>query len=145
MGPGCQDSPHVPGLRMTRSTGRMLKLLTVCLAAMLTGLSLAGLLYTPDPTMPRGFAGEHVTVLGLPLRVQQQGSGRDVLLIHGSPGTLEDFAPISRALARDFRVTAYDRPGHGFSGVNGQYSLAFNAEIARALIERLGLRRTIVV
>jgi pimeloyl-ACP methyl ester carboxylesterase len=68
-----------------------------------------------------------------------------VLLIHGSPGSLEDFAPVINALGTRFRLTAYDRQGHGFSGDNGKYSPADNAELAAALLEQLDLRDAIVV
>lgn len=46
----------------------------------------------------------------------QAGQGRDVVLIHGTLTTMDDMVlgPMDR-LARDFRVTAFDRPGHGLS------------------------------
>jgi pimeloyl-ACP methyl ester carboxylesterase len=86
-----------------------------------------------------------VSVNGLPIRVYQRGSGPDVLLIHGSPGSLEDFAPIFSTLGTRFRLTAYDRPGHGYSGDSGKYSPAHNAEVAEALLKQLDLRDAIVV
>jgi pimeloyl-ACP methyl ester carboxylesterase len=95
--------------------------------------------------IPPGFEGTLTTVRGVRLRVATRGAGRDVLFLHGSPGSLEDFGPVGDALASSFRVTAYDRPGHGFSDDPGRYSLAYNAELAHALIEQLGLTRVIVV
>jgi pimeloyl-ACP methyl ester carboxylesterase len=115
-------------------------LLAVVLAAML-----GGAFYTPDLQIPADLAGRHVDVLGQPLRVLQQGRGRDVLLIHGSPGLLEDFAPITEALRGSFRLTSYDRPGHGLSADSGHYDLRHNAQVARALIDKLKLERVIVV
>jgi pimeloyl-ACP methyl ester carboxylesterase len=106
---------------------------------------LAGALYTPELRVPAGLSGRYLTLGGLALRVKQEGQGRDVLLIHGSPGSLEDFAPITAALRGSFRFTSYDRPGHGYSADGGRYDLTYNAEIARALMDQLGLTRAIVV
>jgi len=100
--------------------------------------------YEPNTTLPPGAAGQHVQIAGIPLRVLQRGAGRDILLIHGSPGCIEDWTPVIDALAGDFRVTAYDRPGHGYSGDTGTYSLAHNAQVASAVIDALGLKRVIV-
>lgn len=49
-----------------------------------------------------------------PIRYAQAGRGRDVILLHGAMTTLEDMllGPFE-ALAARFRVTAFDRPGHG--------------------------------
>jgi pimeloyl-ACP methyl ester carboxylesterase len=66
-------------------------------------------------------------------------------MLHGSPGSLEDFAPQARELAKSFRVTRYDRPGHGFSSMGESTSLAYNAKVAAALLDQLKLERTIVV
>lgn len=84
-------------------------------------------------------------VLGTSLRVAQSGAGRDLLLIHGSPGSLEDWQPIVERLAGSFRVTAYDRPGHGESALRPRVSVADNAEVAAALIQVLGLEQVTVV
>lgn len=45
-----------------------------------------------------------------------QGSGPDLVLVHGALGTHHDWlvGPFDQ-LARDYRVTAIDRPGHGLS------------------------------
>lgn len=122
-------------------------------AAVLTllwlGLSLAivGMFYKPNTQIPEDLPGKTLTVQGLPLRVLQsrQGEGRDILLIHGSPGSIEDWAPLMRMLQGSYRVTAYDRPGHGWSGDSGKYSFSANADTALALIEQLNLHDVIVV
>jgi len=122
-------------------------LLALLLAVLLIALVLTtiGAFYQPNTQIPAGFLGQHVSVNGLPIRVYQRGTGPDVLLIHGSPGSLEDFAPIFRALGTRFRLTAFDRPGHGFSGDSGKYSPADNAEVADALLTQLELNDAIVV
>lgn len=111
-------------------------------------IAVAGLTYAPDLTIPGEFAGRTVDVAGVPLRVLREGSGPDVLMIHGSSGSLEDFALQAEALADSFRVTRFDRPGHGFSGEGSghdRHSRMRNAELALALIEQLELDRVIVV
>jgi pimeloyl-ACP methyl ester carboxylesterase len=122
-------------------------LVALVLAVLVFALVLVaiGAFYQPNTRIPAGFVGQHVSVSGLPVRVYQRGQGPDVLLIHGSPGSVEDFAPIFSALGTRFRLTAYDRPGHGFSGDSGKYSPSDNAEVADALLTQLDLHDTIVV
>jgi len=110
----------------------------------LLAVTLTGALYEPNTAIPVGFLGKHVTVHGIPIRVLSQGSGRDLLLIHGSPGSIEDWASVIDELSKTFRVTAFDRPGNGFSGDAGEYSPSYNAEIALGLIDELKLDHTIV-
>jgi pimeloyl-ACP methyl ester carboxylesterase len=109
------------------------------------GLTIAGALYTADTAIPSDLAGKRVDLNGVPLRVLQIGHGRDVLLIHGSSGSVEDWAPVMDALAGSFRLTAYDRPGHGFSGDTGKYSYEHNADVALDLIGAQGLEDVVVV
>jgi pimeloyl-ACP methyl ester carboxylesterase len=49
-------------------------------------------------------------------------------------------------LAKDYRVTAFDRPGHGYSGSHGDlYTYDYHAGVAIELIEALHLRDVVVV
>lgn len=57
----------------------------------------------------------HVDVDGVRTRVLQAGSGPDLILLHGTGGHLEAYARDIGGLAADFRVTAYDMVGHGWS------------------------------
>jgi 2-hydroxy-6-oxonona-2,4-dienedioate hydrolase len=57
----------------------------------------------------------HVDVGGVRTRVLQAGSGPDLVLLHGTGGHLEAYARDIAGLAEDFRVTAYDMVGHGWS------------------------------
>jgi len=58
-----------------------------------------------------------VTVDGTTLYYQQVGAGPDVVLLHGISGNLAIWPLINLmpVLAADFRVTAYDLRGHGYS------------------------------
>ena len=97
-------------------------------------------------TIPAGFKGNLVEINGQQLRVYQTGSGPDILLIHGLPGCIEDWETIIPELSKKYRVTAYDRPGHGFSSANKlKYNVGQNVDIAFALIYKLKLNNPIVV
>ncbi len=106
---------------------------------------LAGATYAPELEIPAGMVGKYVEVSGLKLRVHTEGEGRDLLFIHGSSGLIEDFAPQAKELAKSFRVTRYDRPGQGFSSAGERISLAYQAQIASALMDKLALQRAIVI
>jgi pimeloyl-ACP methyl ester carboxylesterase len=97
-------------------------------------------------TIPDGFKGNFIDVLNQKIRVYQTGNGQDILLIHGLPGCIEDWETIIPELSKKFRVTAYDRPGHGFSSANNlKYNLEQNADFAFALIDTLRLNNPVVV
>ncbi|HXC50266.1 MAG TPA: alpha/beta hydrolase [Candidatus Limnocylindrales bacterium] len=130
---------------MKRIAIRIVSAVLLIVVLLGVAVSIAGMVYRPQAAIPSGFAGSYVDVAGIPLRVVQEGSGRDILMIHGSPGILEDFDAQARDLRTSFRVTRYDRPGQGFSGDTGNYSIRDNARVALALIEKLGLTNTIVV
>jgi pimeloyl-ACP methyl ester carboxylesterase len=124
---------------------RVLSGLAAALVLLVVLALVAGARYTPNTQIPRGFVGKHVLVAGVPLRVVQRGQGPDVLLIHGSPGSIEDWSQVLNSLASRYRVTAFDRPGHGFSGSSDSFSYDYNADLAIALMDTLKLRDVVVV
>lgn len=92
--------------------------------------------------------GRFLTVDGLQLHHVQEGTGPDVVLIHGASGNLRDFTfDLVGRLAHRYRVTAFDRPGHGFSDAAGRRgdSPEGQAAILRAGAAQLGLRRPVLV
>jgi pimeloyl-ACP methyl ester carboxylesterase len=110
------------------------------------GLAVIGAFQRPQTTLPVDARGKHVDVDGTPIRYYQAGTGRDVVLAHGSPGSVEDWEPVFDRLAQRFRVTAYDRHGHGYSGgASLPKTPSENARIARGLLRALGLRDVIFV
>jgi pimeloyl-ACP methyl ester carboxylesterase len=131
--------------KMARFFLRAFGVLLAALAALLVAAAAVGATYEPNTEIPKGLLGSQVTVRHVPLRVVQRGAGRDVLLIHGSPGSVEDWAPVMDALSGSFRVTAFDRPGQGFSGDTDDHSFEANATIALALIDELKLEHVVVV
>ena len=124
---------------------RLALAILLLLGGLVSAVCVAGVLYRPPPTIPPGFVGAIMDVDGVPLRVVQEGSGHDILMIHGSPGILEDFDAQARELRTTFRVTRYDRPGMGFSGDGADHSPQYNARVALALMEKLGLEHVVVV
>jgi len=64
------------------------------------------------------------------------GHGPDVVILHGLGTTAQDWLPVSRLLARHYRVTLVDLPGHGMSPLPEPFSLdRAVAELDRALAE----------
>jgi pimeloyl-ACP methyl ester carboxylesterase len=121
--------------------GFLALLLTLLICVLLAGVS-----SEDDIAIPAGFEGNYIDVSGFKIRYKQAGSGQDVLLIHGLPGSLEDWSPIMNRYASEYRFTAYDRPGQGFSSIDGvAFSINQNADVALGLIEKLMLKNVIVV
>lgn len=80
------------------------------------------------------------------IRYLQKGKGEDILLIHGSPGSIEDWKEIIDSLAQNYRVTAFDRMGHGYSSKKHyKYTLKDNAVLTEQIIEKLDLKSPLVV
>lgn len=105
-------------------------------------------LNVPDenPAVPNASAGQYLDIEGMKIRYRQTGAGRDILVIHGLPGSIEDFDPLVKALGGRYRVTAYDRPGQGYSSAVGAlHSVDQNAQVAQRIIEQLNLQNVIVV
>ncbi len=129
-----------------RALRRLLGAAIVLLVVAGAGFTIVGAVHHPVARIPDGASGAYVTVSGTQFRYVQSGSGPDVLLIHGSPGSVEDWEPIMDRLARKYRVTAYDRPGHGYSeGWTLPHTPEINGHIALELIDALHLKDVLIV
>lgn len=91
--------------------------------------------------------GQFITVDGARTHYHQTGSGPDVILLHGASGNLREWEfGLRDALQESYRVTAFDRPGHGFSqAIAGNAHLATSAAHLRAAAQALGLTDFILV
>jgi pimeloyl-ACP methyl ester carboxylesterase len=90
--------------------------------------------------------GRLIDINGEKIRVVQKGEGQDILLIHGTPGSIEDWQPIIDSLSTTHRVTAFDRLGNGFSTANNyRYTIKDNVKITNQLITALGLDSVLIV
>lgn len=96
----------------------------------------------------RGIApsGAFMTMDGTRLHYLQVGAGPDLVLIHGSSGNIRDFDfGLLDTLAKSYRVTAFDRPGLGFSGTIADPSIAAQLHLIQSAAAELGIRNPIVV
>lgn len=91
--------------------------------------------------------GRIVAVGGRRVHAMTLGAGPDLVMIHGSSGQLRDLLPLMTRLAGRFRVTAFDRPGLGFSdaiGAEGVSPAGQARHLAMAAAE-LGITRPLVL
>lgn len=95
--------------------------------------------------------GHFADVDGTRLHYVDRGTGPAVVLLHGNPGFVEDFAlgpaNLVDALARQYRVIAIDRPGHGYSAraVDAGTTPHEQARLLHDLLHQLGVTRPVVV
>jgi pimeloyl-ACP methyl ester carboxylesterase len=94
-------------------------------------------------------SGRLLMVEGIKVHADTRGRGPDVILIHGASGNLRDFtfAFADRLARQGFRVTAFDRPGLGWTdapeqGVDSPFE---QARILREAARGLGLRKPVLV
>ncbi|MEO0654367.1 MAG: alpha/beta hydrolase [Pseudomonadota bacterium] len=101
-------------------------------------------------------SGEFVDVGGTRVHALIQGSGPDLVLIHGAFGSLKDFTyDLMPRLAERYRVIAFDRPGLGYTErTDAAYGRAFaqrgespaeQAALLSAAARKLGAEKPIVV
>ncbi len=91
--------------------------------------------------------GQFITVNGAKVHYKTSGQGPEIVLIHGASGNLREWEfGLRAALEKSFRVTTFDRPGHGYSdAIKGGDHLAAQAEHLRAAAQQLGIKTPILV
>ena len=101
----------------------------------------------PPPDWPRAEASQILRVVPHRWHVQIMGEGPDLLLIHGAGASTHSWRHLLEPLSRNFRVTAFDLPGQGYStaGTRSRSSLTLMSEDIAALIERLGLQPKVII
>ncbi|MCF3972295.1 alpha/beta fold hydrolase [Paracoccus salsus] len=92
--------------------------------------------------------GRLLQVNGHRVHAHVEGSGPDLVLIHGASGNTRDFSfDLIGRLRDDYRVIAFDRPGLGWTdniGAQNDNPIA-QAELLRAAADQLGIRRPILL
>jgi pimeloyl-ACP methyl ester carboxylesterase len=89
-------------------------------------------------------SGSFASVSGLRIRyLERPGAGTPVVLLHGLPGTAQDFDAVTPLLSGD-RTIAVDRPGFGYSS-GGYVAYARQLTVIHELLRRLGVVRPILV
>lgn len=104
--------------------------------------------------------GRFVAVEGGRLHVIETGTPGDgpggaaehtpaIVLLHGASANARELSStLGTALARSYRVLAFDRPGHGWSdrpGGRAAASPASQSALIRQALDRLGVKRAVVV
>lgn len=91
--------------------------------------------------------GQFIEVDGARIHAVVQGTGPDLVLIHGASASLRDFTfELMPKLSRDFRVIAFDRPGHGWSDpVPDGHLLSRQADLLQQAAAALGADRPLVL
>jgi pimeloyl-ACP methyl ester carboxylesterase len=131
---------------MTKTVKATVKALVMAAIVVAIALTLVGAFQRPADRWPASVPGSRVVVAGIPIRYTQAGTGPDVLLLHGAPGSIEDWSPIVGRLAERFRVTAFDRPGQGYSGgADLPHTPEENARVTLELVRTLGLRNVVLM
>jgi pimeloyl-ACP methyl ester carboxylesterase len=88
-----------------------------------------------------------VTVDGTRLHFVIKGAGRPVVLIHGNPGSGQDWTRLFGPLAAQHKVIAFDRPGHGRSQrpKHIDATVEVQARLLHDALKQLHVERPIVV
>ncbi|MEM7570432.1 MAG: alpha/beta fold hydrolase, partial [Pseudomonadota bacterium] len=96
---------------------------------------------------PHAAVSQFVDLAGARWHLQQMGEGPDLLLLHGSGATTHSFADMMPLLAQDFRVTALDLPGHGFTSAlsSSQPTLQGVSQAIAALLAHQDVHPKLVV
>ena len=95
-----------------------------------------------DPPADASFA----TIRGLRIRYVTAGRGKPLLLLHGWGASLDTFTAMAGDLGRQFRVTAFDFPGHGGSDLPpGTWQVDDFAALTMDLMAKLGIERSSIL
>jgi pimeloyl-ACP methyl ester carboxylesterase len=102
----------------------------------------------PPDAKARSQERQSVTVNGVALNYVSAGSGRPVVLIHGNPGSHQDFTlSLFEKLAESYHVIAFDRPGHGHSERSSALSTTVEVQAAmiRDALRKLSIEKPVLV
>ena len=92
--------------------------------------------------------GQFVSVESVPLHYVRRGSGRPVVLLHGSDGFLQDYTlTVMDRIAAGADAIAFDRPGHGYSELppGASATAPVQARLIHGALRKLGVERPILV
>ena len=88
-----------------------------------------------------------VTVDGARLHFVIRGAGRPVVLIHGNPGSCQDWARLYGPLSARYCGFAFDRPGHGHSDRPNHRDITVDvqAQMLHAALKELNVEQPILL
>src|SRR5437588_12561494 len=95
---------------------------------------------------PRALS-KFVNIEGANLHFVIKGAGRPIVLIHGNPGSCQDWSRLYVPISSQYQAIAFDRPGHGHSqGPNHRdITVEVQAEMLHAALIEVNIERPIVV
>lgn len=102
----------------------------------------------PAPKPP--VSGKIITLAdGTKINTYTKGEGKPIILVHGLPGSANDWPELAQELAaKGYQVTWYDRVGYGHSSrrsVDAKFTMQTNADELDALVDALGLENPALV
>ena len=101
-----------------------------------------------DPARQSNYQTQFVDVDGMMLSYVSAGSGRPVVLIHGNPGSYQDYTwGVVERLSESYHVLAFDRPGHGYSERQDsvQTTVEIQARMIRDGLQKLAIEKPVLV
>ncbi len=96
---------------------------------------------------PHSEHSQFVNAGALTFHVQTMGTGKDMLLLHGTGASTHSFRHLAPLLAQNYRVIMPDLPGHGFTDrpPNADLSLPAVADSLSALLRELDANPTVAI
>jgi pimeloyl-ACP methyl ester carboxylesterase len=84
---------------------------------------------------------QFVEVEGMQMHYSIRGSGPNLLLLHGTGGSLHDWNPWVAELENDFRIITPDLPAFGLTGPNPEddYSLEMYLRTMETFLDKIGI------
>ncbi len=88
-----------------------------------------------------------VKVDGARLHFVIKGAGRPVILVHGNPGSCQDWARLYTPVSSRYQAIAFDRPGHGHSDRPNHRDITVDiqAQMLHTALRELQIERPILV
>ena len=88
-----------------------------------------------------------VKVDGARLHFVIKGAGRPVILVHGNPGSCQDWARLYTPISSRYQAIAFDRPGHGHSDRPNHRDITVDiqAQMLHTALSELQIERPILV
>ncbi len=102
----------------------------------------------PNDGDAHSYRRKSVFVDGLTLNYVSVGSGRPVVLIHGNPGSHQDYTlAVIERLSQSYYVLAFDRPGHGYSERHDsvETTVEVQAQIILNALRKLRVEKPVLV
>ena len=102
----------------------------------------------PDDAEAHSYRRKSIFVDGLTLNYVSAGTGRPVVLIHGNPGSHQDYTlAVIERLSQSYYVVAFDRPGHGYSERHDsvETTVEVQAQIILKALRKLRIEKPVLV